>query len=239
MAIQKIKLPNGQTFNIEEWLHWPLITTLEGVAAANVDLRGFSYVIGQNVPQAGAVSTGRRDATAADTNHDSRSRMNHDEAFICFSMTYEHFALEGTTNQDSTFTVPPLDNAATAPILSGTNLRLMQRDLMLQLFIGANITKPMASAPMSYYGQGVGAVAYGSGDALAINNGGASALNLNYGTAGNIDPLKNQRRWQLPVFIHSDRVFYVGLTSPAGNLALTQDWRLRIYLDGLKRRPVA
>ena len=239
MAINRIRLPNGEDFNIEEWLHWPLYSVIEGAAGVGVDLRAFSYVVGQRVPQAGVVSTGPRDATEADTNHDRSSMMGHDEAFICFSMTYEHFALEGTTDQDSTFPVGPLDNAATAPVLSGTNLRIMQRAMMYEMFVGAGISKPQASAPLSYYGQGVGAVAYGSGDALAIANGGATALNLNYGTAGSVSP-QNQRRWQLPVVIHSDRVFYVRLSTPGGPLVgEDQDWRLRLIADGLKRRPVA
>ncbi len=239
MAINRIRLPDGASFNIEEWLHWPLFSTLEGAAGANVDLRAFSYVVGQPVPQAGVISTGRRDATETDTNHDRRSAMGHDEAFICFSMTFEHFAIEGSDNQDSVFTVPPLDNAAVAPILSGTNLRIMQRFMMYEMFVGAGISKPQASAPLSYYGQGIGAVAYGSGDALAITNGGATALNLNYGTAGPVSP-HNQRLYQLPVVIHSDRVFNVRMSTPAGPLAgVDQDWRLRLYCDGLKRRPVA
>lgn len=240
MAIQRVRLPNGQSYNLEEWLHWPNYSVVEGVAAANVNLRAFSYVVGQNVPQAGAVSTGARAATDADTNQVSRSRINHDEAFIVFSITNEYWALEGTTNDDSTFAVPPLDDAATAPILSGTNLRHIQRSMMQELFIGANISKPMASAPFEYYGQGIGAVAYGSGDALAIANGAATALNLNYGTAGDINPKRNQRQFILPVFIHSDRVMYVKLSTPAGAIAgLNQDWRIKVILDGMKRRPVA
>lgn len=240
MAINQIRLPNGESFKIEEWLHWPLFSTIEGAAGVGVNLRAFSYVVGQRVPQAGAISTGARDATEADTNHDRQSSMGHDEAFICFSMTYEHFAIEGSDNQDSVFPIPPLDNAATAPVLSGTNLRILQRLLMVEMFVGAGVSKPQASSPLSYIGQGIGAVAFGSGDALAIANGGATALNLNYGTGGRVNPMRNQRRWQLPVVIHSDRIFYVRVHTPAGPLAgEDQDWRLRIYCDGLKRRPVA
>ncbi|MHC4717523.1 MAG: hypothetical protein ACYS5V_11170, partial [Planctomycetota bacterium] len=113
-------------------------------------------------------------------------------------------------------------------------------------FIGANINKPMASAPLAYYGQGIGAVAFGSGDAMAIADGPSLALNLDYGTAGSISP-ENQRRWQLPVYIHSDRVMYARLRTPGGaGVAGTgsmrdidQDYQLKVYLDGLKRRPVA
>lgn len=242
MAINKIRIPQeagGGEFNLAEWLHWPLYSAVEGAAATAVDLRAFSYVVGQNVPQTPFISTGPRNSTRSDTNQVRASGINHDEAFICFSITYEHFALEGSDNQDSIYNVPPLDNMAVAPILSGTNLRTMQRDMLMELFVGANITKPMASAPFAYFGQGIGAVAYGSGDALAIANGAATSLNLNYGTGGSINPQRNQRAWDLPVEIAPDRVMYVRLRTPAGALAVDQDWRLKIWLDGLKRRPVA
>ena len=120
---------------------------------------------------------------------------------------------------------------------------------LAELFVGAGITKPMASAPLEYYGQGIGAVAYGSGDALTIAQGGATSLNLNYGTGGSINPRNNQNRWQLPVYIHSDRVMFVKLFTPngagiAGNstgdmAANNQAFQLKVYMDGLKRRPVA
>jgi hypothetical protein len=98
----------------------------------------------------------------------------------------------------------------------------------------------MASAPFEYYGQGLGAVAYPSGDSLAINLGGPASLNLNYGTAGEINPMRNQRRWAMPVMVASDRVMYIKLTTPNGALTeVDQAWRLRVYLDGVKRRPVA
>lgn len=240
MAIKKIRMPQGQEFNIDEWLHWPLFSTVEAAAATQIDLRAFSYVVGQNIPQAGAISTGARAATESDTNQVARSRINHDEAFICFSMTYETWALEGTDNSNSVYAAPPLDVAAVAPIFRGTNLHNLQQQVLMQLFVGANITKPMASAPLSYYGQGIGSPAWGSGDALTVAIGAATSLNLDYGTAGCVSP-ENQRRWILPVYIHSDRVAYVRLRTPgAAALAnVDQDWRLKVYLDGLKRRPVA
>lgn len=239
MTIQKIKLPNGQTFNIEEWLHWPIYSVVEAKAGVSVNMNAFSYVVGQNVPR---TSLPNRQATYSDTNQVARSRMNHDEAMIVFSMTYEHWAVESAPaallSPNSQYAVPPLDMEALAPVLSGTNLARLRRDLMINLLIGAGITKPMASAPLSYYGQGIGAVAWGSGDALAIATAGATALNLNYATGGVLSP-KNQRLWSLPVMIESDRVMKCQVQSPAGAIDTDQDWSLKIYLDGLKKRPVA
>ena len=243
MAIKRIKVAEGQEIVIDEWLHWPTFSTIEGAAGVNMDLRAFSYVVGQNVPQAGAVAGGTRTATPADTNQVRANASNHDEAFIIFSITYEHFALSDTT----AYANPPVDLAATAPILSGTNLRILQRQMLVELVVGTGITKPQAAAPMSYFGQGIGAVAFGSGDALTIASGAATSLNLNYGTAGCINPTANQRSWQLPIYIHGDRSFYLRARSPEGAgvagtgamADINQDYRLKWYLDGLKRRPVA
>lgn len=241
-AIRTVRI-GDQDFALDEWSHWPLYTTVEAArstvgAPVSVSLRGFSYIVGQSVPRAGNLA--QRTATVADTNQATRARINRDEAYICFAMTYEMFALEasnGSFDNNSAYPVAPLDEEAPQPMLSGTNLRMMQMQLMLELFLGANITKPMASAPLSWYGQSAGAWVSGSGDAVAISNGGAAAINLNYGTAGMLSS-DNQRRWILPVEINSDTPMHSKLSSPMGTLNVDQDWRMRQYLDGLKRRPV-
>jgi len=239
MAISDIRLPNGQSFKIEEWLHWPLFSVVEGAANTNVNLMAFSYVVGNRVPRAGNISTGGRIATPSDTNMVVRNKINHDEAFILFSSTYEVWAIQGTNNSDSRYTNPPLDAAAVAPIFRGTNLAMMGMSMMFQVFVGTGIKKPMVQYPFSYLGQGIGAYATGSGDALTITAGGASALNLNYATGGELGPKQNQRLLNMPVFIDSDRTVKVEVNTPAGNLAVDQDWSLKLYLDGIKRRPVA
>lgn len=225
MAIKTIKMPDGKLVEIDEWLHWPQFSTVEFTAASSVNLRLFTYVVGQRVPAQGVAA---RNATESDTNQVARARMNHDESFIAFNMTYEPFALTSDTSAGS-----PALTLAVAPAILATNLRRLQRDLMVDLFVGAGITKPMARAPLSYYGQGVGSPAWGTGDAVAVG------VHISYGTGGRISPL-NQRRWNLPVFIESDRVMFVHLHSPPGAVVgLGQNIRLRWYIDGLKRRPVA
>lgn len=237
MAIEKIRLNDGTEINIDEWLQWPLFSTGLGEATGGNgvggELRLFEYIVGDNLPLLGNPVGSPLQAGVTDTNQVVRGKINHDEGFICFNMTYEVFALEnspafGVTNE-----------AAAEPIFSGTNLRRMQRDCMLELFVGAGISKPQVSAPLEYYGQGVGAVAFGSGDGLTIANGAVTNLALDYGTGGPICP-QNQRRWHLPIKIDADRDIYASLRTPEGTIrGLTQDWRLRVYLDGLKRRPVA
>ena len=122
---------------------------------------------------------------------------------------------------------------APAPVLLSQNLRRLQRDVVVEFIVGAGSDKPQFRAPMSWIGQGPGAPAATSGDAIA------AGLNLSYGTAGQPSP-KDQRTWNLPSYVQSDRVLYLSMSSYPGAIAdLTQDVRIRWYLDGLKRRPVA
>lgn len=239
MAIEKIRLADGTEINVEEWLMWPLFSTGLGQSVngngVGGELRLFEYIVGDNLPQLGTPVGTPLQAGPSETNQVVRGKINHDEGFICFNMTYAAFSLE-TDPAYNTVNV-----SAPEPILAGTNLRRMQRDCMLELFVGAGITKPQVSAPLEYYGQGLGAVAFGSGDGLDGSGGVAGATNiaLDYGTGGPITP-HNQRRWHLPVKIDADRDIYASLRTPEGVIrGLTQDWRLRVTLDGLKRRPVA
>jgi len=223
MAIKNIHLPNGENIVIDEWLHWPQYSVIEFAAASSVNLRAFTYVVGQRVPNQGLVS---RNATEADTNQVARTRMNHDEALLIYSMTFEHFALTDAEQNVGVVLGAP------APILLSQNLRRLQRDLVVELVVGAGIDKPQARSPLSWIGQGLGAKAYTSGDS------GQAGVALSYGTAGHSP--KAQRMWQLPVFIASDRVFYLGARSYPGAITdLDQAVQMKFYLDGLKRRPVA
>lgn len=229
MAIKKVRLPDGSEVVIDEWLHWQQFSTIEFAQAIQVNLRAFTYVQGQVVPQQGLA---QRNATESDTNQVAKTRMNQDEAYLCYAITYEHFALSNAQFQSDPGPPPVNTLQAPAPVLLSQNLRRLQRDLVIELVVGANITKPQARVPFSHLGQSVGAPAFASSQAL-----GATTA-FSYGTAGRIEST-NQRRFQLPVYIASDRVFHLGARSYQAIADLTQDVRLRFHLDGLKRRPVA
>lgn len=224
-AFKQIRLPDGQEIIIDEWLHEPLYSTIEFAAGVIINLRAFTYIQGQRVPSQGLAA---RTATESDTNITTRTRFNHDQAFLAYSLTWESFALSDSP------AIGPITTTAPAPALSGLNLRVLQREVVAELLLGAGIDKPQARAPFSWYGQGVGAPAWTAGD-----SGGVATLAVDYGTGGRISP-KTQRSWKLPIFIHSDRVMTARIRSfrPAGDAAFDQDARLRLYIDGLKRRPV-
>lgn len=252
MAIKTIQLPNGQEIVIDEWLHWPLYSSLVGQGnipaspgnGASIDLKAFTYVVGERIPRAGnpVDPTGTNFvARTSDTNQVVKSRINHDEALVVFSITYEMFALD----HDVPFGDPLApDVQTTSPIFRATNLRQMQMQCMLELLVASNLKKPQIRGPFSWFSQGLGAVAYTPGQSLAVNftptGGGANVTNLalNYGTGGPVTP-RNQRRYYLPVYVHSDKKLQAHFWSPGGVVqGLDQSWKMRITLDGIKRRPV-
>lgn len=224
MAVERIRLPNGDTVVIDEWLHWPVFSTIEWAATAGVNLRAFSYVRGQRIPSMGVAA---RNATTTDTNQVAKARMNWDESYRLFSMTYETFGLTDETLPNS-----PSLLVAQAPQFTAANLRRLQRDLMIEFFVGADIEKPQVRAPFSYYHQGIGPVVYTNGDAPAVG------VAFSHGTGGDVS-WKSQRRFNFPIKIGGDRVMYLKVTSSPGAIAgLTQDVQQRWYLDGVRRRPL-
>jgi hypothetical protein len=235
MAINKVQLPDGTEVVIDEWLHYPLFSTIQiGSTGGNGDstnLRAFSYVQGMRVPSTTNVPLNTRLADARDTNMVKRGGLNYDEAFILYAVTYEAFAL--TSLGDGTAPNPAV---APAPVVSAENLKRLQRDLLIEVIVGAQQQKPQLRAPFSFIGQSAGTKSFSS-----TNNVGAVANGAAYsqGTGGAIDA-RNQRRLELPIYIESQQVAFMKVSSPVGTIAgLDQSVRLRWYWDGLKRRPVA
>lgn len=232
MAINKVQLPDGTEVVIDEWLHYPLFSTIQiGSTGGNGDstnLRAFSYVQGMRVPSTTNVTGGSRLADARDTNMVKRGGLNYDEAFILYAITYETFALTAseTTDEDTLLNAP-------APVLTAENVKRLQRDLLIELIVGAQQQKPQLRAPFSFIGQSAGTKSFASTGSVGVDVG------FTQGTGGGIDA-RNQRRLELPIYIESQQVAFMKVSSPIGTIAgLDQQVRLRWYWDGLKRRPVA
>lgn len=232
-SFNNIRMVNGEVFSLAEWLGQPVHSVIEFAADAPVTkLRAFNYVRGNQVS---SIGLDKRQASEQDTNLVKAQAMNQDEALLCFSMTVEVFGLTAVTTNNP-FTIVP------TPMLSATDLRRLERDAMLELFVGANIKKPQFEAPFVYYGQSIGATVNGPGD-----TGGAATLALDYGTMGRVTGL-NQQMFDLPIYIGgfgdnarpgNSMTFYAQFSNAYGGIfqGLRQAVRLNIRCDGLKKRP--
>ena len=225
MAIKEINLPTGEKIVIDEWLHWATFSTMEFSATAKLDLRCFTYIVGQTVAHTAGVAARR--ATITDTNQVIKGQTNYDEALLIYAITYEPWSLTDAEAGSPAVLLAPF------PAPFSTDIRKLQRETVVEFNVGAKISKPQISCPMSFVGQSVGAPAFAPGDAAAF----AAATTLSYGTAGQPTGL-NQRLQKLPIYVEQSRTMFLKLKSPVA-LALESDFRIRWYLDGLKRRPVA
>lgn len=223
-AQNALRLPSGEELVLSEWLHQPLYSTLEFAQADAINLYAFNYVRGQRV--SASVGVAPRNANDSDTNVVKRKGMAQDEALVVFGMTFEHFAIN-----------PQAPTALAAPALSDLNLKRLQRDLVVELRVGAGIKKPQVGVPFEWLGQSIGTEAF-------INGAASSAT---YGTAGRLYA-ENQRLMKIPTYIGgygdtqtagNSMKFEMRVASPFGAIAgLDQSVRLRFVLDGLKKRPV-
>lgn len=239
MAIKDIVLPDGKRIVIDEWLHQPLYSTVEFAQADGISLRAFTYVPGGQIPRSSSMA--QRQANDRDTNLSKRQGMPWDQSLIVYSTTYEIFALSDAGTYTTATSAAGLE--AEAPAVSATNLKILQRFLMWDLVVGAGMRKPQYRSPFAYVGQSVGSPSWAAGDGLdPLGN-----IRWSSGTGGNIHAL-NQRKFELPIYIAQDQVFYLGIYAPTGTLSATntgtsaglnQDIRIRAYLDGMQRRPVA
>jgi len=238
-SLNSVRLPDGSEVVISEWLHQPVISTIEFDSAATVDLRAYNYVRGQNVSSVGLT---KRQATDQDTNLVKKSAMNQDESLIVFAVTYEIFGLTAVTAQSSA----PIANG---PMLTADNLRKLQLQAMFELYVGAGIKKPQLGVPFSWLSQSIGSPSWQSGDpgTVAADAGTENRFYMNYGTGGVISG-SNQRVLKLPIYIGGygrnatpgNSMYFQGRFYNAYGGAFTdlnQDVRIRFVLDGLKKRP--
>jgi hypothetical protein len=235
-SLNRILMADGSEFALSEWLHQPVWSTIEFASTAPVNLRAFNYRAGQNVSSSGLP---RRIATGMDTNLVRQRAMNQDEALLCFGITVEFFSMANITYE----TEGPVTNTVTpAPALSATDLRRLQRDLMLEIFVGAGLKKPQFDAPLGYYGSSMGISAAASGDSNAT-----TLLNLDHGTAGRASAT-NQQQLTMPLYIGgfgdnampgNAMTFFAKIYNAYGGAiaGLRQSVRMRVVCDGLKKRP--
>lgn len=230
MATSVIRLDNGWELDASEWLHQPRFSTCEFAATASVNLKLFNYVRGGQVSSIGLA---KRSATELDTNMVKRKAMAQDEAMIVFAVTFDIYGLS-----EADFYTPNTGSPAIPPEYSAVNMRRLQRDIVVELKVGAGIRKPQIGVPFGEIAQSLGPVGFATGI--------GATETLDQGTSGRVSG-KNQRVMQLPCYIGgfgqvaepgNAMKFDVSFYNPSGVVSgLTQNTRVRLVLDGLTKTP--
>ncbi len=234
--IWKIRTPDGNTVTPGDWTGAePLFSVVEIAEGPMGILTAFSYGIGNaDVPG----SIGPRRATEVDTNLQGQGNsLPENEELIIFNIAVEMFVI-GPGGISGSHLIPQSD----PPEVSLTNMLIAQADCLTTIRI-SSVQKQYITAPVGYFPASTGVLNYTSGARTDISDGVNGFVSANNGSHNASDV----RQLATPLRVKGGEPFGVDFTAGPGELrGLNVDGdgeegrlRLRTYLDGYRRRPVA
>jgi len=238
--ITKMRLPGGAEVALVDWTHRQLYSTVDlltGFTQQEIDL--FTYVSGDPVPAFGPTAQTRRTATDRDTNVSTAGAMASTEEMLVYAIKPEVHLLEQTNEADDMTTLGIRSPGQPNPSLVA--LAVLNHDLILRLVISQKV---YAEAGFGYFNAGFGP--FGNGIAQT-----QLATGIGYGNPGEPSHAAAQT-FAIPHHIGGQEKYRVSLVNPTGaavNLgyddreapAIADDVvaQIRVYLDGLYKRPVS
>jgi len=240
--ITKIRLPSGTEVALVDWTDKPLFSTgdfMSGFTQQETDL--FGYVVGDQVPAvSGAAITTRRTATEMDTNVQTPGAMASTEEMLVYAIKVEYFNLD--TSDPANLTTAAASIAG-QPMPSIVQLAQFARYCSLRLYISQKI---YAEAGLGYFNTGFGP----AGTATTRTTDATGRTYAGMGVSGAhavrsyVVPhhIGGQEKYRVSVCNFSGGAVTWAITEVAPNEAAddeSQVMRLRIYLEGLRKRPVS
>lgn len=224
-----VKLPDGRVLEPSDWTtSEPLYSTVEVGAGSFPVLTAFSYSYGGTVPG----SVGPREALISDTNLQGEgNRLPENEEIIVYNLSIEVFK-QGVEGNLGAF--PDPEN----PEVPLPDMLRLQRDLLVKFRIA--YVKSYTHSPLGYWPAGTGIQYVNSGSVSRATNGASGTAVANNGGTSPAD----MRTLASPLYVAGGESISVDITAGPGqvnglNLAAAARMRLRIFLDGYRRRPVA
>ncbi|UCC73999.1 MAG: hypothetical protein JSV86_05430 [Gemmatimonadota bacterium] len=245
-TITKMRLPNGMEIALVDWTDKPLYSTIDFLTGfTREDNYLFTYVAGDQVPGVGPAAVTRRVADESDTNLATPGAMASTEEMLIYAIKPEVFELQ--VDQGAP---PDLGTAAPAligmPIPSVVNIAMLNLRLLLQLEISQKL---YAQAGFGYFNTGFGPWA---GAGVVTAPAAATAGARTYGNPGSPEQ-GAVRSFVIPHHIGGQEKYRIILVNTLGTAINFGDreeapidvanaqrlMRIRIYLDGLYKRPVS
>jgi hypothetical protein len=231
--VWKVRLPGGQTYTPGDWTaSEPLWSTVELTTGAVPVLSAFSYGRGADVPG----SIGPRQSDFIDTNLEGEGgRLPENEELVIFSMAVEVFKI-GAAGQAGGVDAIPATDAPDFPLL---DMLRLQRDMIVVMRIA--YVKEYTRAPLGYFPASTGVARMDSGSRTVISAGVSGTVVGNNGSTNVMD----NRVFSSPLYVAGGESFTVDFRAGPGQInnidlnANTGRARLRVFLEGYRRRPVA
>lgn len=240
--ITKMRLPDGREVAFVDWQDTPLYSTadlLGGWTDDEVNL--FTYIVGDRVPGTGN-ATVTRTATEHDTNVQVAGSMASTEEMLVYSIRPEFNQFHTPDATPTDLTTAAITGAGAIlgmPIVTVMTLATLQQRCNLELIVSQKVEH---GSSLAYYNTGFGATSNWNAQDVG-------AETRAYASAG-VPGAQAVRTMSVPVHIGGQEKYRVALKNPRGAAvtvflddaaaADTQGVvRLRVYLDGLYKRPVS
>lgn len=240
-TITQFRLPNGEVMRLVDWVDKPLYSTVELLSQFTDNrIDCFTYNVGEPVPASGNAGT-RRISTVLDTNVDVGGAAASTEELLVYAVKPEYFELENASGTPTDMTTAAIRNIG-QPSPQAVNLWVLHLSLRMRLIISQ---KAYAEAGLGYFNTGFGP--YPSTMLQAVS---AAALGRSYATSG-IPSQEAVRTFAVPHHIGGTEKYRLTLENPSGatisfvtetsgaEVGTTLVYRIRFYLDGMRKRPTA
>lgn len=228
--VTKVRLPDGRVLTPGDWTSAePLYSTIEIAPGPYTTLQAFSYALGGDVPGSNAGLVSPRKSNLADTNLLGQgAQLPENEELIVYAMEVEAFTLLATGGSDEGINPPAL------PHVSVLNMLRLQRDLVLVMKIAS--VKEYTRAPLAWFPASTGVTPTYSD---AVNG----QVGFVTGNNGSTD-VGGKRVFASPLYVDGGEALVIDFLAPKGqvedlSLGETGRIRLRTFLDGYRKRPVA
>ena len=240
--ITTIRLPDGKEVAFVDWSDTPLFSSadfLAGFDDTEIDL--FQYVPGDDVPSTGGITV-KRTSSENDTNIAAQGSMASTEEMLVYALRPEvmEWTLATQTPTDANSRSPLAPNQ---PRPTAKRLAILQSSLLLTLEVSQ---KFMLRAPLTYFNSGMGvfSTTVMAGPALAGNNitAGSPGFPGQDAVRALVIPahIGGQEKYRVRIENVLGQAVPSGLNeaNPAVDAPLIMH-TIRVYMDGLYKRPVS
>jgi len=243
--IVEMRMADGSTIAFVDWTDRPQFSTCEILHGTTVqEMNLFQYVQGDPVPAFAPVPVvGQRTANELDTNMAVPGAMSSTEELMIYAIRPEIFRRHVADEAAPDFSAPqPL--VSTEPAPTPPMLAVMNHRLLLVLEISQ---KRYAMGGLGYFNFGAGMMAPAA-EGVGLGNYGFSGLPSQSAVRTNVVPqhIGGQEKFRLQLLYSDDGTgngIEIGIPGMEGGEAPDEDptrfARVRIYLDGLYKRPTS
>lgn len=243
--IVEVKLADGRVIAFVDWTDRPQFSTIEILHGTTVqEMNLFQYVQGDPVPAFAPVAvTGQRTANELDTNMAVPGAMSSTEELMVYAIRPEIFRRHVTVAATPDFSAPAALNNTGEPAATPVMLSVMHMRLLMTLEISQ---KRYAMGGLGYFNFGAGMMAAGAEG--AVNNYGYQGLPSQSAVRTNVVPqhIGGEEKFRLILIFSDDGTgngIEIGQEGIEGGqeagVQTTRFARIRVYLDGLYKRPTS